>query len=127
MFLYEHKHIGRLSNVRKCTFNNEIVDHITNIDLKSLCLRNLNETGVAYLNINSSRNSFVWSSCSSSKSKHGYTNDIRNKTDEGFPPGQLLLDDYVSFSVLIGMGMVVVFWDISGEIYHPNFYQWIKT
>ena len=44
--------------MHKCTFNNETVDHITNIDLKSLCIRNLNETVVAYLNINSSRNNF---------------------------------------------------------------------
>ena len=44
--------------MHKCTFNNETVDHITNTDLKSLCIRNLNETVVAYLNINSSRNNF---------------------------------------------------------------------
>ena len=108
--------------MHKCTFNNEIVDHTTNIDLKSLCIRNLNETVVDYLNINSSRNNFDLLALQV-KANMDIQMISETKLDEGFPPGQLLLDDYVSFSVLIGMGMVVLFWDISGEIYHPNFYQ----
>ena len=77
----------------KSEIDNEIVDHITNGDLKSLRIRNLNKVVVVHLNIKS----------------------IRNKFDRS------------SLSVLKGMGMAVVFFCTLGTIYHPNFYQWIKT
>ena len=42
----------------KLEIDNEIVDHITNADLKSLRIRNLNKTVVGHLNINLIRNKF---------------------------------------------------------------------
>ena len=42
----------------KSEIDNEIVDHITNADLKSLRIRNLNKIVVGHLNINSIRNKF---------------------------------------------------------------------
>ena len=42
----------------KPEIDNEIVDHITNADLKSLRIRNLNKIVVDHLNINSIRNKF---------------------------------------------------------------------
>ena len=42
----------------KSEIDNEIVDHITNADLKSLRIRNLNKIVVGHLNINSIKNKF---------------------------------------------------------------------
>ena len=47
--------------------------------------------------------------------------------NESFPPGQFCWLTTVFLSVFIGMGMVVVFSYILEKIYHPKFYQWIKT
>ena len=47
--------------------------------------------------------------------------------NESFPPGQFCWLTTVFLSVFIEMGMVVVFSYILEKIYHPKFYQWIKT
>ena len=48
----------------KLEIDNEIVDHITNADLKSLRIRNLSKVVVVHLNIKSIRNKFDRSSLS---------------------------------------------------------------
>ena len=73
--------------------DNEIVDHITNADLKSLRIRNLNKTVLDHLNINSIRNKFDFLA-------HQVKGNIdilmisETKLDESFPPSQFLLDGY---------------------------------
>ena len=47
--------------------------------------------------------------------------------NESVPPGQFCWMTTVFLSVFIEMGMVVVFSYILEKIYHPKFYQWIKT
>ena len=42
----------------KSEIDNEVVDHITNADLKSLRIRNLKKIVVGHLNINSIKNKF---------------------------------------------------------------------
>ena len=49
---------------KKSEIDNEIVDHITNADLKSLRIRNLSKVVVVHLNIKSIRNKFDRSSLS---------------------------------------------------------------
>ena len=73
--------------------DNEIVDHITNADLKSLRIRNLNKIVVGHLNINSIRNKFNFLA-------HHVKGNIdilmisETKLDESFPPSQFFLDSY---------------------------------
>ena len=106
----------------KSEIDNEIVDHITNADLKSLRIRNLNKIVVGHLNINSIRNKFDFLA-------HQVKGNIdilmisETKLDESFPPSQFFWMATVSFSVLIGMEMAVEFCCTLEKIYHPNFYQ----
>ena len=73
--------------------NNELVDHTSNKDLKSLRIRNLNKIVVGHLNINSIRNKFDFLA-------HQVQGNIdipmisETKHDESFPLGQFLLDGY---------------------------------
>ena len=73
--------------------DNEIVDHITNADLKSLRIRNLNKIVASHLNINSIRNKFDFLA-------HQVKGNIdilmisETKLDESFPPSQFFLDGY---------------------------------
>ena len=75
----------------KSKIDNEIVDHITNADLKSLHIRNLNKTVVGHLNINSIRNKFDFLA-------HQVKGNIdilmisETKLDEGFPPSKIFLN-----------------------------------
>ena len=77
----------------KSDIDNEIVDHITNADLKSLRIRNLNKIVVGHLNINSIRNKFDFLA-------HQVKGNIdilmisEAKLDESFPPNQFFLDGY---------------------------------
>ena len=77
----------------KSDIDNEIVDHITNADLKSLRIRNLNKIVVGHLNINSIRNKFDFLA-------HQVKGNIdilmisETKLDESFPAGQFLLSGY---------------------------------
>ena len=74
----------------------------------------MNKIVAGHLNINSIKNKFDFLA-------HQVTRNIdilmtsETKFDESFPPGQFLLDGYSVFSVLIGMGMVVVFGYILGR------------
>ena len=110
----------------KSGIDDEIVDHITNVDLKSCRIRNLNKIVVGHLNINSIRNMFDFLA-------HLVKGNINvlmiseTKLDESYPPSQFFWMATVSPSVLIGMGMAVVFCFTLETIYHPNFYQLIKT
>ena len=76
--------------------------------------KDLNKIVAGHLNINSIKNKFDFLA-------HQVTRNIdilmtsETKFDESFPPGQFLLDGYSVFSVLIGMGMVVVFGYILGR------------
>ena len=71
----------------------EIVDHITNSDLKSLCIRNLKIIVKGHLNINSIKNKFDFLA-------HQVKGDIdilvisETKLDESFPSSQFFLDGY---------------------------------
>ena len=106
----------------KSEIDNKIVDHITNADLKSLRIRNFNKIVLGHLNIDSIRNKFDFLA-------HQVKGNIdilmisETKLDESFPPSQFYWMATVSLSVLIEMGMAVVFCYISEETYHPNFYQ----
>ena len=77
----------------KSEIDNEIVDHITNADLKSLRIRNLNKIVVDHLNINSIRNKFDFLA-------HQVKGNIdilmisETKLDESFPSSQFSLDGY---------------------------------
>ena len=77
----------------KSDIDNEIVDHITNADLKSLRIRNLNKIVTGHLNINSIRNKFDFLA-------HQVEGNIdilmisETKLDESFPPSQFFLDGY---------------------------------
>ena len=78
---------------KKFENDNEIVGHITNINLKSLRIKNLNKTAVGHLNVNSIRNKFDFLA-------HQVKGNIdilmisEGKLDESFPPCQFLLDGY---------------------------------
>ena len=77
----------------KSEIDNEIVDHTTNADLKSLRIRNLNKIIVGHLNINSIRNKFYFLT----HQVKGNTDMLmisETKLDESFPPSQSLLDGY---------------------------------
>ena len=73
--------------------NNELNDHTSNKDLKSLRIKNLTKIVVGHLNINSTRYKFDFLA----RQVQGNT-DIHmiseTKLDESFPPGQFLLDGY---------------------------------
>ena len=101
------RHCFRRSHVKKANIDigvsstlneksdiyDEIVDHITNADLKSLRIRNLNKIFVGHLNINSIRNKFDFLA-------HQVKGNIdilmisETKLDESFPPSQFFLDGY---------------------------------
>ena len=81
----------------KSETDNEILDYITNADLKSLRIRTLNIIVVGHLNINSIRNKLKFLA-------HQVKGNIdilmisEAKLSENFPSGQLLLCGYsVSF------------------------------
>ena len=106
----------------KSEIDNEIVDHITNADLKSLRIRNLNKIVVGHLNINSIRNKFDFLA----HQVKGHIDILmisETKLDKSFPPSQFFWMPTGSLFVLIGMGMAVVFCCTLETIYHPNFYQ----
>ena len=77
--------------------NNELVDHTSSQDLKSLSIRNLNKVIVWHLNTNSIRNKF-------NVLAHQVTGHIdilmisETKLDERFPPGQFFRRLQCSFS-----------------------------
>ena len=73
--------------------SNAIVDHMTNIHLKSIRIRNLNNTVIGHLNINSLRNKFDFLVTQ----VKGYIDILmisETKLDESFPIGQFLIDGY---------------------------------
>ena len=77
----------------KSEVDNEIVYHITNADLKYLCVRNLYKIVVGHLNINSIRNKFDFLA----HQVYGNSDVLmisETKLDESFSPGQFLLDGY---------------------------------
>ena len=77
----------------KSEIDNEIVDHLTNADLKSLRIRNLNKIVAGHLNINSIRNKFDFLA----HQVKGNTDILmisETKLDESFPPSQFFLDGY---------------------------------
>ena len=105
----------------KLEIDNEIVDHITNADLKSLRIRNLNKIVVGHLNINSIRNKFDFLA-------HQVKGNIDILIQKQNLMKVFLLANFfwmaaVFLSVLIGMGMAVEFCCTLETIYHPNFYQ----
>ena len=110
----------------KSEIDNEIIDHITNAGLKPLLIRSLNKIVVGHLNINSIRSKFDFLA-------HQVKGNINilmiseTKLDQSFPPSQFFGMATVSLYVLIGIGMVVEFCCTLETIYHPNFYQRIKT
>ena len=73
--------------------DNEIVNHVTNIDLKYPCIRNLSKIFVSHSNISSIRNRFNFLA-------HQIKGNIdilmisETKLDESFFPGKFLLDGY---------------------------------
>ena len=77
----------------KSEIDNEIVDHIANVALKSLCMRNLDKIVVGHLNIDSIRDKFDFLA-------HQVKGNIfilmisGRKLDESFPSNQFLLDGY---------------------------------
>ena len=77
----------------KSEIDNEIADHITNADLKSLRIRNLNKIVVCHLNIN-----LIWNKSDFLADQVKGNSDIlmisETKLDESFPPGQFLLHGY---------------------------------
>ena len=95
----------------KSEIDNKIVDHITNADLKSLCIRNLNKIVVGHLNINSIRNKFDYLA-HQVRGKIDILMISETKLDESFH--QVFINFFwmatVSFFVLIEMGMAVVFY-----------------
>ena len=70
----------------KSDIDNEIVDHITNADLKSLRIRNLNKIVVGHLNINSVRNKFNF--LAQVKGNIDILMISETKLYESFPPSQ---------------------------------------
>ena len=77
----------------KSEIDNEVVYHITNTDLKSLCIRNLNKVVVGHLNVNSVRNKFDFLP-HHVKGKINILIISETELDESFPTGQFLLDGY---------------------------------
>ena len=76
---------------KKSEIDNEIVDHITNADLKSLRIGDLNKIVIGHLNINSIRNKFDFLA----HQVKGNTDILmlsEIKLDESFLPKQILLD-----------------------------------
>ena len=73
--------------------DNEIVDHITNADLKSVGIRNLNKIVVGHLNINSIRNKFDFLA-HQVKEIIDILMILEKKHDESFPPSQFFLGGY---------------------------------
>ena len=105
--------------------NNELVDHTSNKDLKSLRIRNLNKIVVGHLNINSIRNKFDFLAHQVQGNIHIITIP-ETKLDESIPPSQFLLDGYSVPFRSREEEMVVVFYYLSERTYRWNFYQWIK-
>ena len=73
--------------------SNAIVDHKTNIHLKSIRIRNLNKIVIGHLNINSLRNKFDFLVTQ----VKGYIDILmisETKLDESFPIGPFLIDGY---------------------------------
>ena len=77
----------------KSEVDNEIVDHITNADLKSLSIRNLNKIAIGHFNINSVRNKFDFLA-HQAKGNIYILVILEAKLDESFPSSQFLLDGY---------------------------------
>ena len=106
----------------KSEIDNKIVDHITNADLKSLCIRNLNKIVVGHLNINSIRNKFDYLA-HQVRGKIDILMISETKLDESFPPSQFFLDGHGIFFRFDrngnGGGILLSI----REHYHPNFYQ----
>ena len=75
----------------KSEIDNDIVDHITNADLKSFRIRNLNKIVVGHLNINSIRNKFDFLA-HQVKENIDILMTSEAKLDESFPPSQFFLD-----------------------------------
>ena len=107
----------------KSEIGNEIVDHISNADLKSLHVRNFSKIIVGHLNINSIRNKFDFLA-------HQLKENIdilmisKTKLDESsLPPANLFWTATVSLFVLVRMEIAVVFCCTLETIYHPKFYQ----
>ena len=97
----------------------------TFVDLKSLRMRNLNETVVGYLNANSIRNEF--DSFARQTTRNIGIECFQNQSlMKVFLPVNFYCMTTVPLSIFIGMGMVEVFCYIFGKIYHPHFYQWMK-
>ena len=86
----------------------EVVDHITNMDLKSLCIRNLNKIMAGQLNINSIGNKFDFLA-HQVKENIGMLMISETKFDKSFPAGQSLIDGLVFPSVLTEMEIEVIF------------------
>ena len=107
----------------KSEIGNEIVDHITSADLKSLHVRNFNKIIVGHLNINSIRNKFDFLA-------HQLKENIdilmisKTKLDEiSLPPANFFWTATVSLFILVRMEIAVVFCCTLETIYHPKFYQ----
>ena len=106
----------------KSEIDNKIVDHITNVDLKSLRIRNLNKIVVGHLNINSIRNKFDFLA-HQVKGSFDMLMISKTKLDESFPPSQIFLDGYsVPFRFDRNGNDVLHFCCTLKTIYHPIFY-----
>ena len=64
----------------------EMVDHITNMNLKSLRTKEFEQNNCSSIKFNSIRNKF--------ERKHWYAYDIGKKSDQSFPAAQFLTDGY---------------------------------
>ena len=107
----------------KSEIGNEIVDHITSADLKSLHVRNFNKIIVGHLNINSIRNKFDFLAYQL-KGNIDMLMISETKLDgSSLPPAIFFWTATVSLFILIRMEMAVVFCCTLETIYHPKFYQ----
>ena len=73
--------------------SNAIVDHMSNIQLKSIRIKNLNKIIIGHLNINSLRNKFDFL-VTQVKGSIDILMISETKLDESFPIGQFLMDGY---------------------------------
>ena len=107
--------------------NAAVVDHITNMDLISLHIRNLNKIIEGLLNIYSIRNKFNFFA-PQVKGNIDVPMMSETKFNEDFPAGWFLIDGY-SFSFRFdrdGNGSGILLY-ITEDIYHLKSYQLIKT
>ena len=101
--VYIYKNVKNLIDVSSPSSNsplkekhensNAIVNHMTNIHLKSIRIRNLIKIVIGHLNINSLRNKFDFLVTQ----VKGYIDILKiseTKLDERFPIGQFLIDGY---------------------------------